>query len=367
MDENTLFCNFNELNSVIAKLIDEINPKKIFLIYGKGSFYATKSNSLDVFNQSIIEKIIIKQSNPDTANLIEMLSLFKITSYDMIIAIGGGSIIDYGKLMIYFTNKNDIYSFIDGNSNSNVKKIPFLAIPTTFGSGSEATSFAVLYHQKTKFSVTSSFLLPSTSIICHELGSSMPDKVLGATIMDALCQAIEGFWSKNSTELSREYSYKALQLLIPQIENIQLTDKFYKDISLASNLAGKSINIAKTTAAHALSYYFTMEHNVPHGNAVGLTIVQLFKHNMVSVFSNDFSNKEIKTIFKELNELIPNYNFLSGLINNLSTRFNLIMSIKELSSKINFSNIIKKINLERLANNPVVINNKDLLKILENS
>ena len=185
--------------------------------------------------------------------------------------------------------------------------------------------------------------------------------------MDALCQAIEGFWSKNSTDISRDYSYQALKLLIPQIEKMKITNNFYQDISLASNLAGKSINIAKTTAAHALSYYFTIEHNVPHGNAVGLTIVQLFKHNMDKVFSDDFSNFDSTMTFKKLNELIPDHNYLSMLINNISSTFNLIMPLSKLPTKVNFIDVIQNVNLERLANNPVNINHDDLLKILENS
>ena len=81
----------------------------------------------------------------------------------MIIAIGGGSIIDYGKLMMYFIDEADVLSFIKGNLKPKIKDIPFLAIPTTFGSGSEATSFAVLYHQNAKYSVSSPLLLPKTS------------------------------------------------------------------------------------------------------------------------------------------------------------------------------------------------------------
>jgi len=367
MVENTLFCNFNQLDSKINNYINNANPKKIYLLCGKTSFISTKSNTLNVFHQPRIEKIEIQQSNPDTSNLIKLLSIHQITSDDMIIAIGGGSIIDYGKLMMYFIDEADVLSFIKGNLKPKIKDIPFLAIPTTFGSGSEATSFAVLYHKNAKYSISSPLLLPKTSIICYELGLSMPHNVLGATIMDALCQAIEGFWSKNSTELSRDYSYQALKLLIPQIEHMKITNKFYQDISLASNLAGKSINIAKTTAAHALSYYFTIEHNVPHGNAVGLTIVQLFKHNMDKVFSDDLSNIDSRMTFKKLNELIPDHNYLSMLINNISSTFNLIMPLSRLPTKVNFIDVIKNVNLERLANNPVKINHDDLLKILENS
>ena len=165
MVENTLFCDFNQLDDIINNYINNTNPKKIYLLCGKTSFISTKSNTLNVFHQPRIEKIEIQQSNPDTSNLIKLLSTHQITSDDMIIAIGGGSIIDYGKLMMYFNDEADVLSFIKGNLKPEIKNIPFLAIPTTFGSGSEATSFAVLYHQNTKYSVSSPLLLPKTSII----------------------------------------------------------------------------------------------------------------------------------------------------------------------------------------------------------
>ena len=98
-----------------------------------------------------------------------------------------------------------------------------------------------------------------------------------------------------------------------------------------------------------------------------LTIVQLFKHNMDKVFSDDFSNFDSRMTFKKLNELIPDHNYLSMLINNISSTFNLIMPLSKLPSKVNFIDVIQNVNLERLANNPVNINHDDILKILENS
>lgn len=96
--------------------------------------------------------------------------------------------------------------------------------------------------------------------------------------MDALCQAIESWWSVNSTPESKAYSKKAIELIMPHWQEYILNNKYLEQIMLAANYAGRAINLAQTTAAHAMSYKITSLYNLPHGHAVALCLPAIWDY-----------------------------------------------------------------------------------------
>ena len=202
-------------------------------------------------------------SNPLYEDVQAGVEVLRNNACDFIVAIGGGSCIDTAKGIKYF-------SFAD---------IPIMAVPTTSGTGSEATHFAVIYQDAEKQSIADERLLPDYVVLQPDTLRTLPVYQKKCTMLDALCQAIESWWSKKATPQSIGYSRKAIKLILDNIESyLKNEDKGNKNMLIASNLAGKAINITTTTAPHAMSYKLTSLYGLPHGHAVALCLPKVWRH-----------------------------------------------------------------------------------------
>ena len=145
--------------------------------------------------------------------------------------------------------------------------------------GLKLQAFPVVYFGQEKFSFAHSSLLPDYVIADPSLVKNAPNKVLASSVMDAISQSIESIWSRGSTEKSKKLARKALLMLWKSASTAINTrnSQSLSDIVLGSHLAGKAINISKTTANHALSYKITTSHGIPHGHCVGMLLPQFFK------------------------------------------------------------------------------------------
>lgn len=159
---------------------------------------------------------------------------------DAYVAIGGGTVIDTTKLL----------RGVEGELP------PFLAAPTTAGTGAEATRFAVYYDHGVKKSADDVRYLPTDQVLIPEFAESQSAYRKACTEFDAYAQAVESLWAKRATDESREYANRALELMANGEQ------------MLGSYWAGRAIDISRTTAAHALSYYMTANYGIPHGHAV---------------------------------------------------------------------------------------------------
>ena len=183
---------------------------------------------------------------------------------DFIIAVGGGSCIDVAKSIKYYNRAVDIN---------------IMAVPTTSGTGSEATHFAVIYKKGEKYSVADESLLPDYVILQPEMLKTLPLYQKKCTMLDALCQAIESWWSKSATPLSVSYSRKAIEMILDNMQGyLKNEDIGNKNMLIASNYAGKAINITTTTAPHAMSYKLTSLYNLAHGHAVALCLPKVWRY-----------------------------------------------------------------------------------------
>jgi alcohol dehydrogenase class IV len=201
-----------------------------------------------------------------------------IRDIDLIIAVGGGTIIDLSKIysLAYANDLTDLDIILSDKSLKN--KIDLVFIPTTAGTGSEATSFAVVYKDKKKHSILHPSLLPKYTILDPDLLKSLPEKILNATVLDALAQGIESMWAVGGTEESREYAHIAIANILSGIEETNRMKKL-KAFQLGAHFSGKAINISKTTISHAISYPLTSHFGIPHGIAVFLTLPKIAELN----------------------------------------------------------------------------------------
>ena len=162
-------------------------------------------------------------------------------------------------------------------------KIPIIAVPTTAGSGSEATHFAVVYIGTDKYSLAAEFLLPTAVILDGSLTISGSKYQKTCNVLDAMAQAIESAWATRSTKESLEYSLESIELGWSTLKDFikqSCKPEVAQKMITASNLAGKAINISKTTAPHAWSYGFTSFFDIPHGHAIWLTLPAIFEAHL---------------------------------------------------------------------------------------
>jgi len=184
-------------------------------------------------------------------------------------------VMDMAKLISIFAHQSgDFKTIVEGTSPLIAKKTPLLAIPTTAGSGAEATGFAVVYIGKQKYSVAHAFMLPDMVYLDASFSLKAGKYLTACTGLDALCQAIESVWSVNATGQSQAFALQAIKVIYENLEKaVQMNDVTAKEnLQQAAYLAGKAINITKTTAPHALSYAFTSYYGIPHGHAVALSL-----------------------------------------------------------------------------------------------
>ena len=208
------------------------------------------------------------------------IELYKKSGCETTIAIGGGRIIDMAKIVAFFAENNlEPYDFIENPKKKMFKNIFLIAIPTTAGSGSQATRYAVLYKNKQKYSIENEFLLPAVAIVDPQLTMSMSKKITAITGTDALCQAIESYWSINSNQESKAFAKASLKLIASNFEKAVSNPDTDSRLAMAkaAHLSGKAINITKTTACHSISYPLTSYFGIPHGHAAGLTLSSMFE------------------------------------------------------------------------------------------
>ncbi|NLZ55510.1 MAG: phosphonoacetaldehyde reductase [Clostridiaceae bacterium] len=202
-------------------------------------------------------------SNPIYEDVMAGVEVLRENECDFIVAVGGGSSIDTAKSIKY-------YSRLD---------LPIMAVPTTSGTGSEATHFAVIYRDGKKLSVAGDHLLPEYVILQAELLKTLPLYQKKCTMLDALCQAIESWWSKRASEESIRYSKEAIRLILGHMESYLRNEaEGNAKMLLAANFAGKAINITTTTAPHAMSYKLTSLYRLPHGHAVAICLPKVWRY-----------------------------------------------------------------------------------------
>lgn len=149
-------------------------------------------------------------------------------------------------------------------------------IPSTAGSGSEATRFAVLYEDGKKLSITDDNIIPDYVLFDPELLKYLPDYHRKSSALDAFSHALESFWSVNATEHSRKISREALANITRLLSEYPAS---YDPEAMLRNAytAGKAINISQTTAGHAMCYRITGIFGTAHGHSAALCNRVLFR------------------------------------------------------------------------------------------
>lgn len=217
--------------------------------------------------------------NPLYESVVKGVEAFHASKADTIFAIGGGSALDVAKCIKLYSNMDPTENYLKQEIVPN--DIRLIAMPTTAGTGSEATRFAVIYYEGVKQSVTSESCIPSIVIMDPSVLKTLPEYQKKVTMMDALCHATESWWSVNSTEESRKYSEQGVRMVLKYMEGyLNNTDEGNAGMMEAAHIAGQAINLAQTTAGHAMSYKLSSLYHVAHGHSVSLCVSALLPYTI---------------------------------------------------------------------------------------
>lgn len=295
---------------VIAGFLDRQAAQSILLVTGKSMFAASGASEklAPILAGRRTRRICEFETNPKSGDVRRMLHRLRGDApYDAILAVGGGSVIDVSKLLKAFWDSEDpVDGYLAGNGEPTPAEIPLIAVPSTAGSGSEATCFAVVYQGETKHSVEHPALQPDLAVVIPSLLESLPRHVAASSGMDALCQGIESYWSIHSTEESRELASKAMvtawQCLEPAVNDRD--HDALSGMAEASHLAGKAINITRTTAPHAVSYALTTRFGTAHGHAVGVLMPLFLTYNHAVTESDCLDPRGPGWVRKSVEEIV---------------------------------------------------------------
>ncbi len=366
-------------NGSISSITDHIDQqiiKRIFLVTGKNSYAAsgaekklgTLRRNFEIVHYNDIGEI------PEINKIKEGAEIFKNSDCDIVIAAGGGSVIDTAKsINIISSHDCEAEDLVTGKKKISIKGKDLIAVPTTAGSGSESTHFAVVYSGIDKYSIADEFILPEIALIDPELTYSLDARITAITGIDAFSQAAESYWSVNSDKESREYSKEALKLILKNLKKCvnEPDENARYNMCMASNLAGRAINITKTTAPHALSYAMTSHFGIPHGQAVCITLPQFLEFNYYLTDENispGIDKDEHRKLMNELSVIIGYKNisdakmFMKEFIDSLGLRIKL--SDLGLKTPEDLKVISDNVNMERLNNNPRKLSREELDRIL---
>ena len=382
---------FDELKSLINQL--DLRCHDIILITGQKSFDLIPNiEDLKSFlNQLKVFTYKNPQENPIISDIFNAITYFDSASIKpkLIIAIGGGSVLDFSKILRFcFENQIKISADLLNLINTNYTQlslfdlpkpsnIELIAIPTTCGTGSEVTQFATFYENKIKQSLDHFSLIPNQVILDPVFIQSLPKTVKAHTIADAICQSIESFWNTRSTKESKNFAIKALSIYQELLKNdLILSNDAEINLQLlqASHFAGQAIQITRTTSAHAVSYPLTALFGIPHGQAVALSLPYFFEFNEDINPDNCQDPRGYEFVQSELDKLkkLLNIENPSSSKNSLIKLFKLIGLKTKLSdfgiSEMDLSIIADhSFNPSRMKNNPRMVSKDDLLKILKES
>ena len=305
-------------------------------------------------------------SNPKYEEVCEGVKLYRQEGCDGIVAVGGGSPIDVAKCIKLYAKMPDDRLYLQQEYTDT--GIPLIAMPTTAGTGSESTRFAVIYLNGVKQSVHHESILPDYAVLCADALENLPVYQKKCTLLDALCQAIESWWSVYSTPESIALAKKATALLMQYareyvFENTPCAREY---IMQASNLAGQAIHITSTTAVHAMSYKMSSTYAIPHGHAVGIGLPKCWRYMQAHL--GDCTDQRgaayLQSVFEEIAKTLGGKTVEEGI----AIFENLLADLQISAPKAEQSDLdilVASVNTDRLKNNPVDVS-KGLREIYQN-
>ena len=253
-----------------------------------GRKFARSSGYLDklrgLLESAGVGKIIIfdrVEPNPSASIIDDGGRIAAEHGIDFLVGFGGGSALDTAKgIAVVATGGGSITNYFYPVEVKH-STLPIIAIPTTCGTGSEVTKYAVISHRYRKNVVLGNGLVPIAAMLDAEVLRYLPKEILAHTAFDALSHAIESYFHVRSNELTQMFSAEAMRTILENFMQAYDGDLDRREKLLyASMVAGLAINFSGTVVVHGLGYYLTEKYNIPHGLANALFLPQLIEYSL---------------------------------------------------------------------------------------
>ncbi|HFI0450384.1 TPA: 1-propanol dehydrogenase PduQ [Streptococcus suis] len=329
---------------------------------------------LDSSNQIIVFDDIVP--DPPIETIVAGIQAVGSHSISIILTIGGGSAIDAAKAIYYFGKKMNVFA-----------DAILIAIPTTSGTGSEVTEFAVITdsQKEIKYPLVSREILPDIAILDSCLVTSLPEAITADTGMDVLTHAIEAYVSTNATDFSDALAEKAIKLVfqyLPQAYQNGNDSVAREKMHVASTLAGMAFNTASLGINHGLAHATGAKFHIPHGRVNSILMPHVIQYN-ANIGSRGMATEDKQTAirYQEIAKLIGcsatspvlGVRQLIEAVKKLQRKLDLPLSLRDYGVSISAFNESKEeialaaISDKCTATNPRIPTKEEALEVLENA
>lgn len=346
----------------IPEILGGLQARKPLVVGGRAF---TGSRVQETLDANGVEYTVFSgySPNPKLPEVLAGLELFHAQGCDSIISMGGGSAIDVAKCikLLAATDSDEFIGFGEPIAHN----IPHICIPTTAGTGSESTHFAVVYIEGEKNSIAHDSLLPDVVILEPELLRTLPEYHKKSSLLDALAQCVESMWAKGATEQSRGYATHGIELILANFfpyfrKDVDFDPEVTRQVQIAANESGKAINLTKTTAAHAMSYGLTAQFGIAHGHAAALCLRGVWSHYAALAEDGGADYAALRTSLAEINDAFGVKNSANALM-----KFDAILSTLQLPPTIDVDSLVGGVNMERMGNSPVPMSADEIRRTYE--
>jgi len=356
----------------VAELIEPVTKRVLVVTHEPGRF--TSSGTIEFIQNKMSDFGIYHEKfsvpNTPTTDLIDKgVKFARDNNVDLILCVGGGSVLDAGKLIaILATNLGPCEDYQLGNRAFMFKPLTVVAVPTTAGSGSEATAVSVIKNSNHGFikSISNPMLVPQIVVLDPALIEAVPALIAATTGLDAFTHALESFVSPKATQISRTNSLSAASLIYGSLARVVEgipTEEDFSNLLVGSYLAGQALN-AGVGAAHILAQPITAVLGSSHGLALSFVLKEVVMYNekvspniyddFISFIDNDAKLKCMK---------------MSDLIENFMDKIDLNFKLSEFSGDEVIPKILDQISLStsHIWTNACPIDMRQLEAILKKS
>lgn len=241
---------------------------------------------MEYLQEAGVDTIVITDlpAEPTCDQAQEIVERFNKTGADLIVAVGGGSVMDVAKLASITAGESLTVRQLLDNPGLGKKRIATMMIPTTAGTGSEATmnSIVAVPEKQLKVGIVNPQMLPDYVILDGSLLKNLPKKIAASTGIDAMAHAVECFTSNKANPFSNLFAKEAARLIFHNIEEAcenPEAEMAKTNMLIAAFYAGVAISASGTTAVHALSYPLGGKYHIPHGVSNAMLLLPVMRFN----------------------------------------------------------------------------------------
>ncbi|PKM63881.1 MAG: alcohol dehydrogenase [Firmicutes bacterium HGW-Firmicutes-20] len=349
------------------------------LLVGRLASDDTKNAIEYLNNEGCIVTPVNVKGEPSVDSINEILAVSRENQCEVVVAIGGGSVLDSGKtIAALMTNTNDIMDYLEVIGNGvpvSKKSLPFIAVPTTSGTGAEATKNATILSaaHKVKVSIRSPYMLPDVVLLDPELTISVPKDVTASTGLDALTQVLEPYVSKMANPITDSFAKegltrasRSLKTAYDHGDDIDARE----DMAIVSLFGGIALANAKLGAVHGFAGVLGGMFPIPHGVVCARLLPFVTRKNIEVLNARDTQNPAVKR-YEDVAKILtqnPDAKALDGVVwleelcNHLDVASLSHFGLKE----EHFDEIIKKsMNASSMKGNPIELTYDELKDILQ--